>query len=522
MSEIFFQYQKIEPTTWAYLSSLLMIGLYFKFNRFLSLRNLDLVLLIAMAPGLLLVHYGQLWSGEQVDFQPPVPLAAETLPPLKVGEAAAKLPAVPEKSLANSPPSDKPPLPAISPPLSGDTKPKDAKPPAIHPQGKLYLYYGHVWLLAVALLMLVRLLADPTMVRRPLLEPNLSNGGLVFLGCSLLVFLMANVLVSRVRIDDLKGQAGAEALLSRHDTSAGADKVEDYTRHGPIFYLMNLLPRIPTLPLANVSNEQHQLANASTARAMAIISHLCVVAGVLVVGYWHFDNIKLGIGAATLYLMLPYTAQMTGYVDHVLPAALLMWALVFYRRPALAGALIGLAMGAVYYPLFLLPLWISFYWQRGVLRFVLGLLGALLVMAVSLAFVSEDFSSFAAKLQQMFGLFLPNMDAEKLRGVWEKPYGLDPVYRLPLIVLSVVISSWLAVWPAQKNLGTLLSCSAAMMTAVQFWHGYGGGTYIDWYLPLMLLTVFRPNLEDRVALTVLGEGWLSKRRSRVNRLSQAA
>ena len=75
------------------------------------------------------------------------------------------------------------------------------------------------------------------------------------------------------------------------------------------------------------------------------------------------------------------------------------------------------------------------------------------------------------------------------------------------------LSSSLAIWPAQKNLGTLLSCSAAVMVATQFWHGYGGGMYMAWYLPLLLLTIFRPNLEDRVALTVLGEGWLPRRLS---------
>ena len=34
-----------------YVSSLLMIGLFFKFSRLWSLRNLDLLLLIAFAPG---------------------------------------------------------------------------------------------------------------------------------------------------------------------------------------------------------------------------------------------------------------------------------------------------------------------------------------------------------------------------------------------------------------------------------------------------------------------------------------
>ena len=33
MSEILFQYEKVNPTSWAYLSSLLILALFFKFNR---------------------------------------------------------------------------------------------------------------------------------------------------------------------------------------------------------------------------------------------------------------------------------------------------------------------------------------------------------------------------------------------------------------------------------------------------------------------------------------------------------
>jgi hypothetical protein len=46
------------------------------------------------------------------------------------------------------------------------------------------------------------------------------------------------------------------------------------------------------------------------------------------------------------------------------------------------------------------------------------------------------------------------------------------------------------------------------MLAAQFWHGYedGGGMYMAWYLPLLLLTIFRPNLEDRIAIAVLTIG----------------
>jgi hypothetical protein len=228
----------------------------------------------------------------------------------------------------------------------------------------------------------------------------------------------------------------------------------------------------------------------------------------------------MGIGAAVLYLMLPYTAQMTGHVDHVLPAALLLWAVVLYRRPSLAGIFIGLALSVFYYPLFLLPLWISFYWQRGLARFVSGVLGSIIVMILSLVFVSRDLESFWVKFQPMFALWVPFTSG--LKGIWG--LGWDPWYRLPVIVGCGALAGGLAIWPSHKNLGTLLSCSAAMMVAVQFWHGFGdgGGMYMAWYLPLLLMTMFRPNLEDRVALTVLGEGWFHRRRSRLGQLVRAA
>jgi len=57
MSDILFQYERVNPTSWAYLSSLLLLALFFKFNRVFSVRNLDLFMLISLAPGLLLVLF---------------------------------------------------------------------------------------------------------------------------------------------------------------------------------------------------------------------------------------------------------------------------------------------------------------------------------------------------------------------------------------------------------------------------------------------------------------------------------
>jgi hypothetical protein len=61
-------------------------------------------------------------------------------------------------------------------------------------------------------------------------------------------------------------------------------------------------------------------------------------------------------------------------------------------------------------------------------------------------------------------------------------------------------------------LGTLIGCTAALMVGAQFWHAHEGGIYIAWYLPLLLLTIHRPNLEDRVAIATVAEGWWQARR----------
>src|ERR1051326_5302046 len=52
---IFFQLELPNATTWFYFSALLSIALFFKFNRLLSVRNLDVVAMYLPVPGFLLL-----------------------------------------------------------------------------------------------------------------------------------------------------------------------------------------------------------------------------------------------------------------------------------------------------------------------------------------------------------------------------------------------------------------------------------------------------------------------------------
>jgi len=557
MQEILVYYQQVSPTTWVYLSSLLTLAIYFKFNRLWSLRNLDLLALIMLAPGLVLVRFGL----------------------------------------------------------------KDAKPDIE--------MIGYIWLFSAGGFFLLRMLLDAVMVRRPLLEPNLTVGGMVFLGVSLLIFLMAKIVTENpetplavappkpspaatATLDpaapaippsppslseqfpvtplpsekdqspdapSTPGSAADQAETSKSDVAkteasksesaksksastetaktdalTPADKLSNsaataeispgllaanqtnpptakepteedkLSQVGPGFWLFSWIPNIgnPIFGAPAVENVagQEATANFAATRTLAILAHFMVVAGIVVIGYWHFGNINTGIAAALLYLLLPYTAFYIGHPKHFLPAALLTWAFVFYRRPLAAGLLIGLASGTVYYPIFLLPLWLSFYWQRGLWRFMGGFAAALLVLIAVTAWNVESMDDFSKHLRLMLGFIFPTNEPQGFWGLLDKNFR---VYRITVLAAHLAICGSFAIWPAQKNLGTLLSCSAAVMLSTQFWAAFNGGTSMAWYLPLLLLTVFRPNLEDRVALSVLGSGnnWL-RRRVTNGQVSQAA
>jgi len=79
---------------------------------------------------------------------------------------------------------------------------------------------------------------------------------------------------------------------------------------------------------ASESEQKQSKFRSAIAKGISITANLAIVLGIVAVGYWHFDDTKMGIGAATLYLLLPYTAQMTGRIDHVLPGAMLIWAIL--------------------------------------------------------------------------------------------------------------------------------------------------------------------------------------------------
>ena len=126
---------------------------------------------------------------------------------------------------------------------------------------------------------------------------------------------------------------------------------------------------------------------------------------------------------------------------------------------------------------------------------MIGSSAVVLTMAVVLLFIRSPEIPYGSALESMFGnhsLLLRRSD-----DVWEY---LPRFYRIPIISIFGVFCFGYALFVPHKNLATLVSCSAALMLGVQFWMGRQGGLYMAWYLPLAILTAFRPNLSDRTAV----------------------
>jgi hypothetical protein len=414
MNYILHGYSVNEPT-WFYLSLLLIIAVFFRFGRLWSLRNLDLTLLLSIAPALLLAPH----------------------------------------------------LPAM----------------------------GYLWLFIATGLLLVRVIFDALFTRRPRFPQNMNAAGLTFLCAAAFAFLMTKVMAEPPPASTVEEVRRAKQLLNGGEVEAPTDR-EHVPEAGPSSHLLYAVVVAPSNAVVAESPGEFDayLSEQFAARAMAILAHLGVITGLICLAYWHFGDVQLGLAMATLYLLLPCTAFEVGKVNHVLPAALIVWAFVAYRRVLVSGCLIGLACGTLFFPVFLLPLWVGFYGKRGAVRFSLAL-GVVAVLLVGSYLLTADAShSF---VRHTFG----EIDWGILQFREIEPAGFWSIYpaayRIPVFVSFLVLLVALTIWPRKKNLGDLMAHSAAIVIAIQFWYPQQGGVYVLWYLPILLMVVFRPQLNTQ-------------------------
>jgi hypothetical protein len=439
-ASIFLDFNLPNSTTWFYFSALLAMALFFKFSRLLSFRNLDVVTLFLLVPGLLFLQ--------------------EARPNLT---AADKNPAVVLAALVADTGSGTLSGPVMS--LGGLSCLSRVGDPALLPAPWLGL--GYLWLLCGSAYLLLRCLLDLALVQRPALNPNLTFGGLAWLGGALFICLVA--VAYRQPDQPLAVHAAAQPV--------SANPAGHPERKSAALDLVEALP------------------GRWVTRTLAMLCHLAVALGLIMVGARHFQDAPAGMAAATFYLMLPYTGLFIGQLLHVCPMAFMVWALVTYRKPTLAGFFLGLAAGTSYFPALVFPLWLSFYRRRGAARFAAAFVltaGLCLAVVGTILWLRNDLIPIWRETWSLAAWQVWRVPTEE--GFWT---GIHWAYRIPVFIAYMAFVVATAFWPAPKNLAQVMALSAAILIGVQFWYANQGGIYVLWYLPYLLLLVFRPNLAER-------------------------
>jgi hypothetical protein len=353
------------------------------------------------------------------------------------------------------------------------------------------LWFGYLWLMLGSGYFLVRCLFDLALESRPSLQPNLNPSGLAWLAGALFVCLVSVAIRQQEGAPETVGKGPAALEQAQHQLEVLVDQRTNAA---------DMMPGFDTQFWVRCS--------------LAVVCHLAVVVGLVFIGYWHYQDTHAGMAAATFYLLLPYTALHVGQWHHVLPSALLIWAVAAYRRPVLAGLLVGLAAGAVYFPALVFPLWFSFYWRRGAGRFA----GAFFLAAGLTLAVTCTVLWFQGELTQSLRTLLALSDWQPWKTpttegfwLWIHGTGVHWAYRIPVFIGYLAFILTTGFWPAPKNLAHVLALSAAVFIGIQFWYAVQGGVYVLWYLPLLLLLAFRPNLGDRRPAVIVPEtDWLAR------------
>ncbi|MDO4550893.1 MAG: hypothetical protein Q4C96_06540 [Planctomycetia bacterium] len=502
MYRVFMLYE-VNPTTWFYISSLLIIGIFFKFRRVWSIRNLDLMMLLFLAPGMLMVANGFEYRGYCTLFV----VSFLLLLRMVCDPFLVRRPLL-EVNLSRSGMTFSC-IALLFFLIAGLTLTQWRAPGS--PQTatvQQLLRQKHIQrILLEEEQNSVRDSSPNSLTREEFRQesegkdqagipykPMITHGPGVPFFTEFINFPL-KYLIEKTR---------QQYLSDRELSPAGAGSLQSAVgmnlSQGSEFQLpAGQTKRIPGFPILNSENKSFTFQILAT-HTVAILGQIAIILGIIFIGSVHFENMGTGIAAATLYLLLPYSAQIPARLDHIVPAALLVWAVFCYRLPSFAGVLIGFAAALAYYPIFLIPLWCGFYWSRGLLRFMTVSLATFVILIALAIFMVGGIEMFWHQLEETFSF--AGVMSRNAGGFWNQDNN-NLFFRIPVISLYVILATVLAFWPSQKNFGTLMSSSAALMIGCQFCHPFEGGLYMAWYLPLLILVIFRPNLEDRIAIRAL-------------------
>ena len=149
-------------------------------------------------------------------------------------------------------------------------------------------------------------------------------------------------------------------------------------------------PRSPARP--NLSpDEPYYLPPTAATQLCTALFHLLGVGALFVAGR-RISNTHVALGLVCVYCCSLAVLGIGGreeqvagitFVSHIAPASTTLLAFAALPRPALSGVLLAVSTGVGFYPAFMVPAWLGFYWNDRLhrARFLVGYLVAAAIIA---------------------------------------------------------------------------------------------------------------------------------------------
>jgi len=287
---------------------------------------------------------------------------------------------------------------------------------------------------------------------------------------------------------------------------------------------MQFLLRQPT---NQPSPDRPTLGAQSEYNAPSPISSLLLLAGFQLLAVWALFRIgrqwggdDLGLAFAALYCASAAVLGIGGsgdqiggmtFVSHIIPPAVTVVAFLYLEKPVWAGILLAASAAFGFYPAFLFPAWLGYYWgdsRKSAWQFVAGFGALSLVVGLWVLWASRPADGLG-----LVGTILRDTLGHQTNptgygmapfGLWGQQTGILKWMLQPLAGTSALASPGFllycggigaaAITARKAGPVGLALLTAAVAMGANLWRIPGTGSYMNWYYPFLLIGILGPGL----------------------------
>jgi hypothetical protein len=300
--------------------------------------------------------------------------------------------------------------------------------------------------------------------------------------------------------------------------------------YGPVLYVAHLPFQIalsprpvnvesPPRPLIE-SGDVYFLPPLGATKLCVAAFHLLAVAALFAVGR-RLRGATVAWALVVLYCGSAYVLGVGGdrysiggmtFVSHVAPAATTLLAFALLHRPAWSGAALAASVGTLFYPIFMVPAWLGYYWSdRNARRKFLAGFGAAAVAIAALVLLLSQPAGGHGKIGTIMSDTLGHQESVDAYGsspfgFWGQrggvrlwlmtPLAANQSMTRPVVLMFFAFAAGMFVVAQRRTAAELALIVAAVAMGAELWKIHATATYVTWYYPFLLIGFLCGDAQD--------------------------